>query len=122
MIIKLIKFIIVGCSGLIIDFLLTYVCKEKLLLDKYISNSIGFTTACISNYMLNRIWTFSSQNPNISTEFITFIFVSIVGLIINNSLLWLIHNKFNINFYLSKFGAIILTTIWNFLANYYITF
>ena len=90
MIIKLIKFIIVGCSGLIIDFLLTYVCKEKLLLNKYISNSIGFTTACISNYMLNRIWTFSSQNPNIITEFITFIFVSIVGLIINNSLLWLI--------------------------------
>ncbi len=122
MIIKLIKFIIVGCSGLIIDFLLTYVCKEKLVLNKYISNSIGFTNACISNYILNRIWTFSSQNPNISTEFITFIFVSIIGLIINNSLLWLIHNKFNINFYLSKFGAIILTTIWNFLANYYITF
>jgi len=122
MIIKLIKFVIVGFSGLIIDFGITFLCKEKVLLNKYISNSIGFTIAASSNYVFNRIWTFSSNNPEILIEFSSFLLVSIIGLLINNSILWLIHNNMRINFYLAKFGAIVVTTLWNFFTNYYFTF
>ena len=122
MIIKLFKFIAVGFSGLIIDFGITFLCKEKILLNKYISNSIGFAIAASSNYFFNRIWTFNSSNPNITIEFSSFLLVSIIGLLINNSILWLIHNKMGINFYLAKFGAILVTTFWNFFANYYFTF
>jgi len=122
MIFKFLKFIIVGFSGLIIDFGLTFVCKEKLSFNKYLSNSIGFLLAASSNYFLNRVWTFGSNNPEIIVEFSSFFFVSIIGLSINNSILWLIHNKMGINFYLAKFGAILVTTLWNFFANYYFTF
>ena len=122
MIFKLFKFIIVGFSGLFIDFGLTFVCKEKLSLNKYLSNSIGFLLAASSNYFLNRAWTFGSKNPEIIVEFSSFFFVSIIGLLINNSILWLIHNKMSINFYSAKFGAILITTLWNFFANYYFTF
>ena len=122
MIIQLFKFIAVGFSGLIIDFGITFLCKEKILLNKYISNSIGFAIAASSNYFFNRIWTFNSSNPNITIEFSSFLLVSIIGLLINNSILWLIHNKMGINFYLAKFGAILITTLWNFFANYFFTF
>ena len=122
MIIKLIKFVIVGFSGLIIDFGITFLCKEKVLLNKYISNSIGFTIAASSNYVFNRIWTFSSNNSEVLIEFSSFLLVSIIGLLINNSILWLIHNNMRINFYLAKFGAIVVTTLWNFFTNYYFTF
>ena len=122
MIFKLLKFIIVGFSGLFIDFGLTFVCKEKLSLNKYLSNSIGFLLAASSNYLLNRVWTFGSKNPEIIVEFSSFFFVSVIGLLINNSILWLIHNKMRTNFYLAKFGAILVTTFWNFFANYYFTF
>ena len=122
MIFKLIKFIIVGFSGLLIDFGLTFVCKENLSLNKYLSNSIGFLLAASSNYFLNRVWTFGTRNPEIIVEFSSFFFVSIIGLLINNSILWLIHNKIGVNFYLAKFGAILITTLWNFFANYYFTF
>ena len=97
-------------------------CKEKLTLNKYLSNSIGFLFAASSNYFLNRLWTFGSKNPEIIVEFTSFFFISIIGLLINNSILWLIHNKMKISFYFSKFAAIVITTIWNFLANYYFTF
>jgi len=122
MIFKLLKFIIVGFSGLIIDFGTTFLCKEKFLLNKYISNSIGFTIAASSNYIFNRIWTFSSNNPEILIEFSTFLTISIIGLIINNSILWIVTNQFKINFYISKLIAIIITTLWNFFGNFYITF
>ena len=122
MIFKLLKFTLVGFSGLIIDFGITFICKEKVFLNKYISNSIGFAFAALSNYIFNRIWTFSSNNPELLIEFSSFLLVSIIGFLINTSILWQIHNNLKVNFYLSKFGAIVVTTLWNFLANYYFTF
>lgn len=119
---KFIKFCAVGGSGVIVDFSLTYLCKEKFRLNKYLSNSIGFMIAASSNYILNRIWTFDSINQDIKTEYLSFIFVSTVGLLINNLTLWVVHKKMKFNFYLSKIGAIGVATIWNFLANYSFAF
>ncbi len=45
LIIKFLKFGIVGLSGTAIDFLFTWICKEKLKWNKFISNSIGFSIA-----------------------------------------------------------------------------
>jgi putative flippase GtrA len=120
--VKFIKFGIVGFSGVFIDFGTTYICKEWLKLQKYLANSIGFTVAASSNYIFNRIWTFKSQDPDIATEYTEFIVISLVGLGIANLIVWLIHGRFKQNFYLSKLFAIGVVMIWNFFANYYITF
>lgn len=119
---KFIKFSLVGGSGVVVDFATTYLGKEKLNFNKYLANSIGFIVAASSNYILNRIWTFNSVNQNIANEYFHFILVSLVGLFINNLSLWLIHGKMKYNFYLSKIGAILVATLWNFFANYYFTF
>jgi putative flippase GtrA len=121
-ILKFIKFGIVGLSGVIVDFGTTYICKEWLRIQKYVANSIGFTVAASSNYILNRIWTFKSQDPNIALEYTEFLAISLAGLGINNFILWIVHSRFKQNFYLSKLFAIGVVTIWNFFANYYITF
>ncbi|MBW6460249.1 MAG: GtrA family protein [Bacteroidales bacterium] len=119
---KFVKFGIVGFSGLFVDFGITYICKEWLKIQKYVANSIGFTAAATSNYVLNRVWTFKSQDPNIALEYTEFLLISLVGLGLNNLILWIIHSRLGINFYLSKLFAIGVVTIWNFLANYFITF
>jgi putative flippase GtrA len=120
--VKFIKFGIVGFSGVFIDFGVTYVCKEWLKIQKYIANSIGFTIAASSNYILNRTWTFRSNDPDIASEYTEFLVISLVGLGIANLIVWLIHSRLKQNFYLSKLFAIGMVTIWNFFANYYITF
>lgn len=120
--VKFIKFGIVGFSGVFIDFGTTYVCKEWLKIQKYVANSIGFTVAATSNYIWNRTWTFRSQDPDIGTEYTYFLVISLVGLGLANLIVWLIHSRFRQNFYLSKIFAIGVVTVWNFLANYYITF
>lgn len=122
MIFKFIKFGVVGFSGLIIDFALTYLLKEKLKVHRYIANSVGFMAAASSNYFLNRLWTFKSENPEIFLEYGTFILISLIGLGINNSFLFLFEKKLKVNFYFAKFLAIIVTTLWNFFANYLYTF
>jgi putative flippase GtrA len=120
--VKFLKFGIVGFSGVFVDFGITYIFKEWLKIQKYIANSCGFILAASSNYFFNRTWTFRSNNPDIATEYTEFIVISLVGLGIANLIVWLIHGKMKQNFYLSKLFAIGMVTIWNFFANYYITF
>lgn len=119
---KFLKFCVVGFSGVFIDFGITFLCKEKVRLNKYLSNTAGFVTAATSNYILNRIWTFQSSNEQVATEYGTFMLVSVIGLGINSLVLYLLNEKMRWNFYVSKIFAIGVTTIWNFLANMVFTF
>lgn len=119
---KFVKFGVVGVSGVIVDFGFTYVCKEWLKIQKYVANAIGFTLAASSNYFLNRIWTFHSNNPQIAVEYGQFLFVSLIGLAINTLVLWLLVSKVKFNFYFAKLFAIGVVTIWNFVVNLNYTF
>jgi putative flippase GtrA len=119
---KFLKFCIVGFSGMIIDFGTTWLLKEKVKINKYIANSTGFIFAATSNYLLNRLWTFHSENTNIAAEYISFMVISMIGLGMNNLVLYLLTEKMKLNFYLSKLFAVGVVTIWNFFMNYLITF
>lgn len=119
---KFVKFGIVGFSGLFVDFGITYFCKEKLKIEKFLSNSIGFCCAATSNYFLNRIWTFNSTNPQVMLEFGEFFLIALIGLGINLLILWILTTKYSKNFYLSKLFAVVVVTLWNFGANMMFTF
>lgn len=119
---KFIKFGVVGFSGLIVDFGTTFLCKEFLKIQQYVSNAIGFMLAASSNYYLNRIWTFESANPNVMIEYSEFILISLIGLAINTLIIWLLVSRLKMNFYLSKVFAVGVVTVWNFFANLAFTF
>lgn len=119
---KFLKYCIVGFSGMIIDFGTTWLLKEKIRINKYLANSTGFILAASSNYFWNRFWTFHSENTQIATEYMSFILISLAGLVINNLIIFLLADKLRINFYLSKLFAIGVVTLWNFFMNYMFTF
>lgn len=121
-ILKFLKFCLVGFSGMIIDFGTTWLLKEKIKINKYIANSCGFALAASSNYLWNRIWTFQSQSEHITTEFLSFFIISLMGLGLNNLVLWILSDKLKQNFYLSKVFAVGIVTLWNFGMNFIFTF
>jgi putative flippase GtrA len=121
-IIKFLKFCVVGFSGMLIDFGTTWLLKEKARVNKYIANSTGFVLAATSNYIWNRIWTFESSNSEIAVEYFSFILISVAGLGINNLVIYILNDRLKLNFYLSKLLAIGVVTIWNFVMNFIITF
>jgi putative flippase GtrA len=119
---KFVKFSMVGFSGVFVDFGTTFFCKEILRIQKYVANSFGFILAATTNYILNRIWTFHSTNPNVMLEFTRFFSIALIGLVINLLIIWAMTGKFKVNFYVSKLVATLLVTLWNFLINAYFTF
>ncbi|MBL7828729.1 MAG: GtrA family protein [Saprospiraceae bacterium] len=120
--IKFIKFGVVGATGVVVDFGATWVLKEWVMLNRYVASSIGFFCAVVSNYILNRIWTFQSHDHAVGIQFAKFFGVALVGLAINNALIYYFHEKQKIPFYASKAIATGIVVLWNFGANYLITF
>jgi putative flippase GtrA len=119
---KFLKFGVVGASGMVVDFSLTYLFKEIIKVQKYVANAIGFTVAAIVNYTFNRIWTFQSNDPHVTVQFFKFFLISSIGLGINTLILYILVSKFKQNFYLSKLFAIGVVLIWNFTINLLFTF
>ena len=119
---RFVRFGVVGVSGMVVDFSVTWLCKEKFHWNKYVSNSLGFITAATNNYIWNRLWTFESQNDSVAREYLSFLIISVIGLGLNNLIIYLLHERMKLNFYLSKLIAIGIVTLWNFTLNYVITF
>jgi putative flippase GtrA len=120
--IKFLKFGLVGFSGLVIDFAITWICKEKLLFNKYLSNSFGFLFGVVNNYFLNKYFTFHNNDNHVATQFLSFLIISIIGFLLNTSFLYLLQKNTKINFYVCKAIVTIIVFFWNFTANSLYTF
>jgi len=119
---QLLKFALVGITGMGLDFGTTWLLKERVKINKFMANAAGFCIAVVNNFMLNKYWTFDNQNPIATEQFVKFLVISIVGLGINSLLLFILLKKIKGNFYLVKLAVIGLVFFWNFSANYLYTF
>lgn len=120
---RLFKFGLVGVSGMALDFGLTWLFKEKLEWNRYLANSIGFCTAVVNNFLINRFWTFSDSSSNdTSRQFTSFTIIALAGLALNNLIVYIFHKKAGLNFYVSKLIAVGIVFLWNYFANIYFTF
>jgi putative flippase GtrA len=76
---QFLKFGIVGASGTIVNFVVAHLLEKTTTLSWFADFAIGFMLGGVSNYALNRIWTFGSRrNPLV--EGLQFLAVSAVAL------------------------------------------
>ena len=129
------KFLVVGTIGFIVDFgLLTYL-VEVLGFIPVVANTFSFSAAVVSNFTFNRYWTYpDSRSKRRRVQLIQFFLVSIIGLTINNLLLLLLQQPFDVllhttpmaNFiegYIpAKIVATVVVLFWNFFVNRYWTY
>lgn len=119
---KFLKFGVVGVSGTVVDFGITWLLKEKAKLNKYLANGIAYMCGATSNYFLNRYWTFNDHSPEMLTQYLKFLGVSAIGLGLNTLVIYILVTRFKLNFYVSKIIATLLVLLWNFTANLMLTF
>jgi putative flippase GtrA len=119
---KIIKFGIVGFLGFVIDFGLTFVFKEKLKMNKFMANAMGFLISAVVNFTVNRIWTFENHNPDLAMQFGKFMAIASVALMLNSFIIYILNGKIRINFYVSKIIAVLFVMFYNFIMNSLFTF
>ncbi|MBY0537478.1 MAG: GtrA family protein [Chitinophagaceae bacterium] len=119
---KLASFGMVGITGIVIDFGITWILKERLKVNKYLANACGFTAAVINNFFLNTVFTFKEANSDSPKHLAAFICIALIGLLLNTGVLKLLQQYTKFGFYFAKAITIGLVFFWNFFANHYINY
>jgi putative flippase GtrA len=122
--IQFIKFCFVGGSGVIVNlavFNLTLVVWRATTGDTptvaiYLGNALGFVVSVLTNYYLNRRWTFRSSGA-VSRELPKFFTVSIVAYVVNLGILTLCLSALHLGANASQIIAIACVMPINFVLN-----
>lgn len=128
------KFLVVGTIGFVVDFGTLTLLKEVFDFRTLVANTISFTAAVVSNFIWNRYWTYpDSRDKRIVSQLGQFAMVSIIGLAINNTLVLLLEQPFNLlladtvlgperGYIPAKMIATVVVLFWNFFINRYWTY
>ena len=117
------KFAIVGALGTLINVLVLYLFTEIFNVYYIISEIVAFIVSSINNYLLNKIWTFKEElQEKIVIKYTEFLTISVIALIINLSVLFVLVEYFNFWYILAEVGAIICAFLFNYVGNKLWTF
>lgn len=117
LLVQIFKFGIVGGTAFIIDFVFLFLFKELINLPILIANTLSFTISTIYNYIASIYWVFDVNKENSKNkQFITFIVFSIIGLLLNDLIMWILTSLMTIYYLLSKIIATIIVMIFNFIT------
>jgi dolichyl-phosphate beta-glucosyltransferase len=117
-----IKYCIVGVSGTIIDILSLYILIEFVNLELIPATITAFTLAVINNFIWNKIWTFQNKSKKYHKQFIKFLLVSYIGLLLTVTFMHFFVNVLKIWYIYAKILTSLIVLIWNFFANKHWTF
>ena len=113
--IQFFRYFFVGGFAFVVDYGLLVLLTEVFGLHYLVSATISFIAGLVVNYLLSTSWVFrKSTLENKWTEFLIFAIIGVVGLGLNNLLLYLFTDKLNIHYMISKLLTTALVMVWNF--------
>jgi putative flippase GtrA len=119
---QFVKFGIVGASGFIVNLILFTILQRTTQLPFWLEFSVSFMIGGVSNYFLNRWWTFRSTG-HAGREATQFLTVSFLALLVGNLTGWILESGLQYHhhhtvWFLSTLSGMLL----NFFVNKYWTF
>ena len=105
---ELIKYIFVGLSTVLIDFLIYKFLIKFIVI--YLAKTISFLSGTFFSYQLNRTWTFKSGKKTLS-QFIKYLIIHITSLVLNVFINSLLLNTFSKNYFLSYEVSFLIATL-----------
>lgn len=114
---QIMKFGIVGIIAFFIDYGLMILLTELFNVDYLLSATISFTVSVIFNYLASMRYVFShKEGMSRRREFIIFVVLSVIGLGINDALMWLGTDLIGIDYRITKIAATAVVMVWNFVT------
>lgn len=88
LLVQIIKFVIVGGIATIIDYIIFFLLHDLLKVPTLPSNITSFSVSVIYNYIASVKWVFDVKEDDPKKQFIVFIVLSIIGLLINTAIVY----------------------------------
>jgi putative flippase GtrA len=123
------RFLVVGLSGTVIDFVLLWLLKGAGM-PTLSANSLSFSAGAVSNFTWNRLWTFpDARGRHWAVQLGQFLAVSLVGLAINDVVVLLLQAPLGAllghpdqGYLPAKLVATGVAVLWNYVGNRLWTF
>lgn len=111
------KFGIVGVLCFGIDYGLMIFLTEFCGIRYLVSSGISFSVSVLVNYVLSLKFVFETDKDNNKiAEFLIFIILSVIGLGINQALMWVCVDKLKVYYMISKIGVTGVVMVYNFVT------
>lgn len=109
------KFGVVGVIAFAIDYGLLAFCTEVVGLNYLVSATIGFIVSVVFNYFASMHYVFTHRDDlSRRREFVIFVFLSLVGLGLNDGCMWVGVELLGAHYLIMKFFATAVVALWNF--------
>lgn len=109
------QYVVVGGLAFLVDFAILYFLTDKAGLHYLASASIAFLVGLLVNYALCVVWIFEVRAiAHRGHEFAVFSIIGLVGLVLNNGLLYVLTDQAGLHYLLSKMFAAGVILIFNF--------
>ena len=114
---QLVKFGIVGVIAFVIDYGLLVVLTELAGVNYLISATISFAGSVVFNYVASMRYVFARrEDMSRHREFVIFVGLSVVGLLINDALMYLGTDIMGISYLVVKLFATVVVMAWNYIT------
>lgn len=123
LLVQFVRYFFVGGFAFVVDFGLLYILTEYAGLHYLLSATLSFIAGLLVNYIISCLWVFnSSKFKNRLVEFLFFAAIGVVGLALNDTLIWLFTDCIGTHYMFSKIVAAAMVYLWNFFARKYLVF
>lgn len=117
LLIQIFKFVIVGGIATLIDWFIYFILYRFIKIDPLIANIISFSVSVTYNYWASCKYVFNvTKRKSKHRLFIEFIIFSLIGLGINELLIFCLHTKLLWNAMLVKVLATAIVMVFNFVT------
>lgn len=113
---QILKFGVVGGGAFLIDYILLYILTEYLNIYYLTSSIISFIISLIFNYILSIKWVFDVTKKQTIKEVLIFVVLSVLGLGINQVVMYVGADLLNIHYMFTKLVATAIVMVWNFVT------
>ena len=114
---QIMKFGVVGVIAFVIDYGLLALLTEAFGVNYLVSATISFTASVVFNYAASMRYVFThKEGMSRRREFVVFVVLSVIGLLINDALMWLGTDIAGISYLITKIFATAVVMVWNFVT------